>query len=337
MSTEKALRHFAAEAIGLSRRSEGAGAHPQRLLRPASIPSRCAPAPRPPPSCSTKRGFENVQLLEIAGAHPYVYGEILQGAGQARRCCSTRTTTCSRPATRRVEDRRPSSRTERDGRLYGARRRRRQGGRGRAHLAPSTPGSRARGALPLNVKVVIEGEEEMGSEHLERVPAAAQRRCCRPTPSSSPTPATSRPGLPSITTALRGLVTVDVEVRALKQSRALGHVGRAGPRSGDGAVPDAGVARRTPTAPSPSRASLDKVKPLTRRRAARASPRCPADDATFREQAGMLAGRAAARRRAHPWETNWRQPSLAVNAIQASSRKDARNIIYESAWRRQRG
>src|SRR5687767_4932984 len=33
-------------------------------------------------SLLNERGFENVQLLEIDGAHPYAYGEILQAEGK---------------------------------------------------------------------------------------------------------------------------------------------------------------------------------------------------------------------------------------------------------------
>src|SRR5207249_8583002 len=53
----------------------------------------------------------------------------------------------------------------------------------------------------------------------------------------------------------------------------------------------------------------------------------------FRKQAGMLPGTKLLGGRP-PWEMNWRQPSIAINAVQASSRKDARNIICESAWAR---
>ena len=77
---------------------------------------------------------------------------------------------------------------------------------------------------------------------------------------------------------------------------------------------------------------LDKVKPLTpaERKSIAA---LPGDEAHFRKQVGLLDGVQLLGGR-HPWETNWRHPSLAVNAIQASSRKDARNIICESAWAR---
>src|SRR5208282_6366457 len=77
---------------------------------------------------------------------------------------------------------------------------------------------------------------------------------------------------------------------------------------------------------------LDKVRPLTgpERKSIAA---LPGDEAHFRKQAGLLDGVHLLGGR-HPWETNWRQPSIAVNAIQASSRKDARNIINESAWAR---
>jgi acetylornithine deacetylase/succinyl-diaminopimelate desuccinylase-like protein len=76
---------------------------------------------------------------------------------------------------------------------------------------------------------------------------------------------------------------------------------------------------------------LEHVKPLTE--AERKSiAALPGDRAHFRKQAGMLDGVELLGGDRHPWETNWRQPSLTVNAIQASSRKDARNIICESAW-----
>src|SRR5262249_56123757 len=58
------------------------------------------------------------------------------------------------------------------------------------------------------------------------------------------------------------------------------------------------------------------------------------DEADLRKEGGMLAGVELLGQGTHPWEMNWRQPSIAVNAFQASSRKHARNIISESAWAR---
>jgi acetylornithine deacetylase/succinyl-diaminopimelate desuccinylase-like protein len=77
----------------------------------------------------------------------------------------------------------------------------------------------------------------------------------------------------------------------------------------------------------------DQVRPLTpsERKSIEA---LPGDEAHFRSQAGLLPKVEVLGKGRHPWETNWRQPSIAINAIQASSRKDARNIICESAWAR---
>ena len=225
----------------------------------------------------------------------------------------------------------PFEPTERDGRLYG---------RGTAddkagvvvHTSAVDAWLKTAGALPLNVKIVVEGEEEIGSGHLTEFLRAHKKLLAADAIVLTDT-GNFETGLPSITTALRGLVAVDVEVRALKQSL---HSGMWG-----GPVPDPTMAlckmlaslvnddgsvnhprhhaTRCGRSPTPSRSDIAAL---------------PTDEAKFREQAGLLARRRSSSAARHPWEINWRQPSLSVNAFAASNRKDARNIINETAWAR---
>ncbi len=84
------------------------------------------------------------------------------------------------------------------------------------------------GRLPINVKFVIEGEEEIGGAHIERYVArhAEKLRCDAAVICDT---AMFAPGLPTLTTALRGLVYVEVEARGAARDLHSGMYGGAAP------------------------------------------------------------------------------------------------------------
>ncbi len=284
-----------------------------------------------------KIGLHNVEVLEAQSTHPYAYGEWLNAPGRPTlllyahhdvQPIGERSRWGSPPFEPTVREG-PSANGKREPRLFG---------RGAAddkagiivHIAAIDSWLKSHGALPVNVKLLIEGEEEAGSANLGTVlnKHRAKLSCDAMVLTDTQNFDT---GLPSITTALRGIVTVQVEVSTISQSL---HSGMWG-----GPVPDAAMALSkilARLANDDGSIAIPGIYDGVRAPTAdekRSYAALPITDALFRDQARLKSGVALLGKKS-PTEMTWRQPSLAVNAIQASSRQGAANKLVEVAWAR---
>ncbi len=274
-------------------------------------------------------GLHGVEVLRVGDAHPYVVAEWL-GAGRGAPTALVYAHHDVQPPGRLSHWQTPPFEPTRrdDGRLYG---------RGVVddkaglllHLAALRAWLEATGGLPLNVKVLVEGEEEIGSGHLEAFLREHRARLAADVLVLSDT-ANLATGLPSLTRSLRGLVAVDVTVRALDHPIHSGMWGGPTPDAAtalavvlgrlvrdDGAIAVPGIYDDVPELDAGDRERLAAL---------------PFDEAQFRADAGISPdGGLAGESDRSVYERIWHRPSLAVTALEGMPMEGAANQLMAEA------
>jgi acetylornithine deacetylase/succinyl-diaminopimelate desuccinylase-like protein len=271
-------------------------------------------------------GLRNVQILEIPGVHPYVYGDWLERPG-ARTLLLYGHHDVVPPGPPERWQSPPFEPVERGGRLYGRGTADDKGGI-LVHVAAVAAYLRTAGSLPCNVKFLIEGEEEIGSVNLGRFLERYRGQMSADAVVLSDT-SNFDTGVPALTCQLRGLCQVDVEVRCLERPV---HSGQKG-----GAVPDPVQILCGLIADLTSKDGSLNIPGLYRRVATTARQRArirrlPFDPARFARQAGLRKGVKLAGERAYSvYERLWTRPSLSVIAFEAHPIRGSSNQILEAA------
>ncbi|RLK13282.1 acetylornithine deacetylase/succinyl-diaminopimelate desuccinylase-like protein [Micromonospora sp. M71_S20] len=207
----------------------------------------------------------------------------------------------------------PFEPVERDGRLYG-----RGAADDKAGIMAHVAALRAYGdALPVGVVLFIEGEEEYGSDSLERLLAAHRDEIASDVIVIADS-ANWDIGVPALTTSLRGIVNCFVEVRTLDHAVHSGMFG--------GAVPDALTALARLLATLHTDAGDVAVDGLVAREGA--SVDYPED--RFRAEAGLAEG-VGLIGTGRITDRLWTKPALAVLGIDAPTTAEAPNALVPAA------
>jgi len=272
-------------------------------------------------------GVEKVQVLEIPDVHPYVYGEWMHKPGAPTILLYGHHDV--QPPGRPEKWLSPAFEpTERGGRLYGRGTADDKGGC-MTHVAAVTSYLKGAGGLPCNVKFVIEGEEEIGSENLGKFLEKYKHMLAADFIVLSDT-ANFDTGVPALTYQLRGIVQVDLEVKVLDHPVHSGMWGGPVPdpvqiladliadlRNKDGSLNIPGLYKDVA---KPSKKQLKRIRSL------------PFDEKKFKKDAGTVKGTKLWGEKGYSvYEQIWTRPSLTVIATESHEFAGSSNQIVDSA------
>ena len=172
-------------------------------------------------------GMENVEVIPTA-KHPLVYGDWLHAPGKPTVLCYGHYDV-QPPDPLELWESPPFEPTVRDGNIYG---------RGTAddkgqmymHIKAVETLRAVNGSLPLNLRFLIEGEEEVGGESITKFVAENSERLKADVALVSDTEMFA-PGLPTLCVGLRGLVYLEIEASGPERDLHSGLFGGAAPNA----------------------------------------------------------------------------------------------------------
>jgi acetylornithine deacetylase/succinyl-diaminopimelate desuccinylase-like protein len=315
-SNKQALTDDLAALVAVESVSPG-GAHEQDIHKCAALVAEQM----------RKAGLENVELLRSGDSAPFVYGDFLHAPGKPTVFLYAHydVQPVTDPDKWKTE---PFTLTPKAGRLYG-RGSADDKGAITAQLAAISAYLRSNTPQPVNVKMVVEGEEEVGSENLLPFFKKYKKKLLSDVIVVCDTE-NYEIGTPAITYSLRGVVNMVVEVEAARDSKHSGTVG--------GLMPDPVLALNVilsrlywKDGRIPVPGLYDRVRKLTSAEK-RSFQELSQDEAHYREEFDLLPGIGlAGEKGVSPLEQTWRRPSVTVIAQVASSIEKASNQVRPNA------